>query len=753
VGALLLCVAAVPAAAEDSLVELEPYDELVLTAEFDNAVLKVVPLELPGRRLPQKRAGAVRIRLFARPNRQYDVQWSSISEARLFEDLVLDQAKDWVGQGKFGAAYQNYAWLLERDPEYPGLTEALEAYLFTDASAAFRSGDLDTSLARLLEVYARNPQRPGLSVALSRVAESRLEGWVRDGRFRPARAMIRQLKQTLAPTEQATVLKWEKLLAGQGAKLFAAAQEQFQAKDYRQARQLVNRAVITWPQTPGARELAAAINERFSQVVVGVHALQPAQPGDSLADAPSRRTGPLTHRTLMELTGYGPEGGQYRCPLGDYSEDDTGQELTITLRQGIPWSVGPGEITGIDISRTLLDAADPLRVGYRPEWAQALDGVSVERVFRVHAFLRRPHFRPQALLTIPVQSAVDADGQRQAFGPYVLADQTESETRYRASENYASANPDQLKELVEHGYADADAAIAALVGGEVSVLARAAPWSVPQLKAHDELVVDRFAFPRVHALIPNRSRGPLASRTFRRALVYGIAREVILRQELLAGPDSKVLSGPFLVGTSFEDPIGYASDEQITPRPYDPRLAMTLASVAMKELATKQRPAAAEEEQAALPLPTLVLVHASNPIAVAACEAIERHLERAGFSIERKLWREGLQYDLRYVELAMWEPVVDAPRLLGEHSLTGGPSPYMTLALARLAKARDSKQVRSRLQEIHRLVHDELSIIPLWQLVDHFAYHRSVAGIGQRPAGLYQNVEAWRTELRLETEE
>jgi hypothetical protein len=222
---------------------------------------------------------------------------------------------------------------------------------------------------------------------------------------------------------------------------------------------------------------------------------------------------------------------------------------------------------------------------------------------------------------------------------------------------------------------------------------------------------------------------------------------------LLAGPDSKVLSGPFLVGTSFEDPIGYASDEQITPRPYDPRLAMTLASVAMKELATKQRPAAAEEEQAALPLPTLVLVHASNPIAVAACEAIERHLERAGFSIERKLWREGLQYDLRYVELAMWEPVVDAPRLLGEHSLTGGPSPYMTLALARLAKARDSKQVRSRLQEIHRLVHDELSIIPLWQLVDHFAYHRSVAGIGQRPAGLYQNVEAWRTELRLETEE
>jgi hypothetical protein len=58
----------------------------------------------------------------------------------------------------------------------------------------------------------------------------------------------------------------------------------------------------------------------------------------------------------------------------------------------------------------------------------------------------------------------------------------------------------------------------------------------------------------------------------------------------------------------------------------------------------------------------------------------------------------------------------------------------------------------AHLKEIHALAAAELPVIPLWQLVDHFAHHASVKGIDPRPASLYQNVDAWQVQLTLPSE-
>src|SRR5262249_5808325 len=102
-------------------------------------------------------------------------------------------------------------------------------------------------------------------------------------------------------------------------------------------------------------------------------------------------------------------------------------------------------------------------------------------------------------------------------------------------------------------------------------------------------------------------------------------------------------------------------------------------------------------------------------------------------------------YDLRYAELAVWEPLIDAHRLFGSGGLVGNPSSYMSLALRELAQTEDWTDVLPKLREIHRLAHEELPIIPLWQLADHFAYHRDVKGIGPNCASLYQNIEEWQS--------
>ncbi len=105
--------------------------------------------------------------------------------------------------------------------------------------------------------------------------------------------------------------------------------------------------------------------------------------------------------------------------------------------------------------------------------------------------------------------------------------------------------------------------------------------------------------------------------------------------------------------------------------------------------------------------------------------------------------------DLLYVELATWEPVVDANRLFGEGGMVADSGPYMMLALRQLDQAAEWDQVRECLHRIHRIAYDDMTVIPLWQLVEHFGYRKSLRGVvaprnNKGPVSLYQNIEQWR---------
>jgi hypothetical protein len=45
-----------------------------------------------------------------------------------------------------------------------------------------------------------------------------------------------------------------------------------------------------------------------------------------------------------------------------------------------------------------------------------------------------------------------------------------------------------------------------------------------------------------------------------------------------------------------------------------------------------------------------------------------------------------------------------------------------------------------------------VAIVPLWQLVDYFARHKSLEGVGKRPVSLYQDIEAWKPGFNYPTE-
>jgi ABC-type transport system substrate-binding protein len=223
-----------------------------------------------------------------------------------------------------------------------------------------------------------------------------------------------------------------------------------------------------------------------------------------------------------------------------------------------------------------------------------------------------------------------------------------------------------------------------------------------------------------------------------------------VKQVLLGGaevPGFTVLSGPFPAGLSFSDPLRYAYNNQLEPRPFEPRLAAVLASVAWSKVLDPKGQGNIELS----PMPKLILAHPADPLARVACETIQLQLGKAGIPIELveftsdELLAGKVNYDLRYAELAVWEPIADARALLGPGGLAGElGSPYLTAALRELDDATNWKDVRAKLAEIHDIAHHDLPLIPLWQTVNFFAYRTAVHGIGASPISLYQNVDQWR---------
>jgi ABC-type transport system substrate-binding protein len=103
-----------------------------------------------------------------------------------------------------------------------------------------------------------------------------------------------------------------------------------------------------------------------------------------------------------------------------------------------------------------------------------------------------------------------------------------------------------------------------------------------------------------------------------------------------------------------------------------------------------------------------------------------------------------VEYDLRYAELTVGEPVTDARTILGPNGLAGNfASPSLISALADLDAATNWKDVRTRLGELHEIASHELPVIPLWQTVNYFAYRASVHGVDESPISLYQSIGQW----------
>ncbi|HQU46686.1 MAG: hypothetical protein B7Z73_12735, partial [Planctomycetia bacterium 21-64-5] len=619
--------------------EDEPYDEIILN-DVDRTIVRVRPLELEVRRPPDpsthKKGQKIKVRQIDDPTEDYEVKWGDISEVRLFEYMVLDEARELVRAGKddpakFDEAYDYFEFLKHTAPKLEGLNAALADYLYEDAGSWHRRGKYENALALLNELWEVDPQYSKLPSALGSTTQKLMEPYLARDDYPAARRMLARLAKKF-PTNS-VVVKFHEQWTSKARQIIAEGRERIAAGEPLKAWDLAQRVLYVWPRSPEAKTFFEDLYAAWPRIVVGV--TSPLGPTEQprLASWADRRDGRLLQRLLLEFTGKGAEGGQYACPFGEVERTDIGRRLIFRLKRDIRSTAGGPHLTGYDVARQLMVLCGPAQARFEPTWAELFGGVSVQDVYQVDVDLRWSYVQPLALLETPV-TPLQTAGAPANIGPYLRGESAAGMVHFVANPAYFAAQDGQPKEIVEKYLANSAAAWTALERGQVQLVDRLSPWEVERYRANHDFVVEQYALPTMHMLVPNLQKPFMKHRCFRRAMAYAIDRDVVLKHHVLRdGPTAgcQLISGPFPIGNSFEDPLRYAYNSEVAQRERNPRLALALAQVALHDLAEAAKKRGEPDVKA---FPKLVLAHPANDVAREACKGIQRHIQVLKFTVE-----------------------------------------------------------------------------------------------------------------------
>ncbi len=753
---------------ESLLLEREPFDRITLDAENKNFKADIQTITtVPRPRIPDAaRKGKLQFRFLNDDAYLYDVEWAHLAKVELFENMLFAESQRLVAEAKtfdaktqfvkveglLDSAYRYLSRIKVEYPRYPGLETAIDRFLFQDAGTLYSAGKFAESLSVMEQLYERNPgyNDGKLPIAMGRLVDEIVPDYVRKKDYRSARIVLDRLAEKYGQSQPTTINKWRKGLDSLAGRKLTTAKTMLDLKKYRDSIESIRQALDISPTVPGGKQLEQILATTYPQIVVGI--TQPALSNDSgrIDNWAARRTGRLVERTLIEFLGAESEGGEYEFPGGLIERSPDGRTMTFRMKQPNDDESTPIS-NGYDLSRRLLELASPRSPEYREAWGGLVTGITVEDVLKVDVTLRRSHVLPQALLRVPmIASPENGKDPDSGTGSFRIDTHDANETRFMLK---GFTPGSRLAELIERKFDDATGAINALKRGQIDVIDRLFPSDAVRLQEKlprdSEFAVQKYALPTVHVLIPKSDHPYLANRNFRRALVFGIDRAKILNEELLGSadvPGCRIISGPFPAGLDENDPLGYAYDHSLEPRAWRPRLAKLLTIIAEKEMTTKAE--LLEEDPPTLT--PLLIAHPATEVARIACEAIKTHLGIIGIEIKTKELAPGEttdsddDCDLLYTEIAIWEPVADARRLLGNRGVAASDSPYVKQALRRLDSSENWGDVRDQLVALHHAANAEISVVPLWQTVDFFVYNKRLRNIGEQPVWLYQNIDQWR---------
>jgi peptide/nickel transport system substrate-binding protein len=681
--------------------------------------------------------------------RDYRVKRDHVKAIAYYEDLLIAEADRLITTGNFAKAFEYLLTAKSRQPKWPRLEETVDRLLFEEGSQALLEASGGENGLRLLsELFTRRPDYPGLGNKLAASYSARISRAFDTGAFTRGRQVLREL-ETLSPGSD--------VVKAAHTRYETRARELFERSTKAQGAErldLVLAAAGVWPNLDG---LDKAYREAFAQVPtldVAVSDL-PKPVGPWLRSRATSRTTRLMYLPILASTSEealkGSMPGQLAAGLESF---DLARGLRIKLNSGFTWNDGSRPVSAIDVARALADRTVPTLPSYSARWADLIDRIEVTEDEQVELKLSRPTLRPEHWLLVPVGPAhgggdgwVSAVGQPRrpvGDGPYRWLPSSPGIGQYIASNPDRAVGP-KVRRIREVRFDSATNALAAFVSGEVSLIEEIPVDRVAELAAVPGVKVGQYATPSLHQIALDGRTEVLRFRELRRALSLAIDRKTLLEETVLRRPAddrNAVVDGPFLKGS-------YADAPDVSPLEYNPLLALGLVAAARKEQGGGYI--------------RLTLEYPPTPAARAICPKLAEAWTLIGLEITLKevpegeleaRLRSGGRFDLVYRSTRPTEPAFDAGTLLcpgydappKSDALASLASPRILQLLIALDRAPESTSSQALVLQIDREARDELPILPLWQVVDHYAWRTRVKGIPDELETLYGGVESWEVE-------
>lgn len=734
----------------------EPFDLIILNKNGEEAILKVKPLEERMPTMPLSDRGSVVFEMFSGFDERLEVPTSSIEKIRTFNELLLEEADVELKKKAYANALRNLLFVYDHggksDPE---LVKSLEKCMFLDATENFASKRFELALSIYEDLYALNPSMKieGFDKKLIEIIMLCYDGIIQQKFDAEEYLSVRQNVAIVAnkyPDDSTElVARWEAAFLKRSDELLEKSKRYAVDGEGRLAHLAARQAGQMVADRVEVFEHQEKLLKQFPMILVGVSDGRGNADPSQTENWGSRRVGRLTQRRMVEMVGLSDEGGKYSFLNGEITRrDDLGLEYTLEIfdRDKLGrFAVPP--VNAFEVSMRLLQRAQPDSPIYHQNWAKVVDRIFIEDENRITFTLRTPFVRPEALLNMPYTDDVDVQN-----GAYISSGETEGIQTFELNPAYSAAENRQHPVIIEQQFNAASTAVDELLRGNIDVVDRISNADIDKLKDVPEIVVRPYVLPTVHFLVPKiRNEELKDSLNFRSGLSNIINREQIVRDAICGGKEisgTEPISGPFPIGNDRHDEISYGYDMRTKPLPYEDKLGMVLI-----ELCLKADPPRRVE---ALERPSLVIIHPMSSSASNAAAAIARSWTQAGIPTETRMMKSGESvpsdedWDFLYMEVCIEEPLADAGRLIGVHGFAKDVSAPIEQTLRILNYSRSWQTACSALRRLHRQVRVDLSIIPLWQVTEHYAYRSTVRNIGRDIIHLYQNVDRWMIDLRAE---
>ncbi len=811
-------------------IERDEFVEIRLNKDNKYAILHVFPVlrNQDGEKLnPPYNLGQPGFCVFRFANdtsQSYQVPWSSIEKISTFEDLVLAEANRAMKQLDLDTAFKGYLFLYDRNRVNPQIRKALENYLFVDGQRLKKEGKYSDALTVFEELYDRNPrfvyagQAGGLVGAISECYDKMIEQKADSNDLPSIRKILTFIEDNYGERMEDITKKWRGRIVDIGKAVLDDAREAAKGDDPFEAHRKVRVMMHAVPEISESEQLFGDVIRKFPYVFVGVAQKPNKYDSSDITHFADRRVGRLTHRNLIEFLEPGDEGGKYVFPSGRITpvgEQGLKYKFEIAALPGQTRTLGVPDITAYQVSSRLLNLGDKKSPEMHLPWARIVRSIEIQDEKTVLVNLRFPHVRPESLLQVPYRYYAEKAPDQNGF--YVEKSTDGNNTLFELNPNYAAIEGRQHPKIIERKFRSRSQATEALVLGEVDAVDRVFPLDIRKLKANPDIEVKPYNLPTIHMLVPNQRNDYMKSRDFRIGLLYGLNRELILKEMLAGGREIEgfeVISGPFPIGAEDADQTAYGYNFKVKPSIYNIYLGITMVQFAqvrltdqLKKRAEKifqpdfdlltsedpkqallkkiqetvvevgndedelitalfpevsktfpesdqeeleKRLAEFVKELPAVKQPPITIAYPEDDLAELAVESIGQMWKVIGIDVKLRRLKPGLtippddDWDFLFTEITMHEPLLDIAKILGQEGLSPDVSASIKLELFRLGRADRWSRVFESLKAIHRHSNAEMAVLPLWQVMEHYAYRKNLKNTGTRISNLYQNVDRWQ---------